>query len=99
MVILRSGSTTESDFTNMTEQMTWDQFALFLIETCKSPDIIKMIKDTVAPKHNDFMGIVPAEVHRQMYIFMWSVTRGIFVGTAYDYVQPLPLEQCSYSCL
>ena len=46
--------------------MTSDQFALFLIEACKSPDIKKMIKDFVAPKHDDFMDIVSAEVHRQM---------------------------------
>ena len=69
MVILRSGSTTESDFTNMTEPMTSDQFALFLIEACKSLDIKKMIKDIVAPKHDDFMDIVSAEVHRQMLPF------------------------------
>ena len=69
MVILRSGSTTESDFTNMTEPMTSDQFALSLIEACKSPDIKKMIKDIVAPKHDDFMDIVSAEVHRQKLPF------------------------------
>ena len=66
MVILRSGSTAESDFINMTEQMTSNQFAHFLMETCKSPDIKKMIKDIVAPKHDDFMDIVSAEVHRQI---------------------------------
>ena len=41
MVILRSGSITESDPVNMSEQMTSDQFALFLIEACKSKDIKK----------------------------------------------------------
>ena len=63
MVILRSGSTTESDFTNMTEPVTSDQFALVFIEACKRPDIKKMIKDIVDPKHGDFIDIVSAEVH------------------------------------
>ena len=66
MVILRSGSTTDSVFANMCDQMTSEQFALFLIEACKSPDIQSMIKDIVAPKLDDFKDLVSAEVHRQM---------------------------------
>ena len=49
MVILRSGSTTDSVFANMCDQMTSEQFALFLIEACKSPDIQSMLKDIVVP--------------------------------------------------
>ena len=66
MVILRSGSTTDSVFANMCDQMTSEQFALFLIEACKSPDIQSMIKDIVAPKLDDFKDLISAEVHRQM---------------------------------
>ena len=66
MVILRSGSTTDSVFANMCDQMTSEQFALFLIEACKSPDIQSMLKDIVVPNLDAFKDMVSAEVHRQM---------------------------------
>ena len=66
MVILRSGSTTDSVFANMCDQMTSEQFALFLIEACKSPYIQSMLKDIVVPNLDAFKDMVSAEVHRQM---------------------------------
>ena len=64
MVILRSGSVTTVD-DNMAE-MTSEQFALFLVEACKQPDIRKMISDIVSPKDQEFADTVSAEVHRQI---------------------------------
>ena len=66
MVILRSGSVTAvDDSINMT-QMTSEQFALFLVEACKQPDIGKVISDIVSPRDQEFADAVSAEVHRQM---------------------------------
>ena len=58
MVILHSGSTTDSVFANMCDQMTSEQFALFLIEACKIPDIQSMLKDIVVPYLDDFKEMV-----------------------------------------
>ena len=66
MVILRSKSTSHSVFASMCDQMTSEQFALFLIEACKSPDIQSVLKDIVVPNLDDFKYKVSAEVHRQM---------------------------------
>ena len=66
MVILRSGSTTESDPINLSEQTTSDQFGLFLIEACKSKEMQNMIRDIVAANQEDFRDFMSAEVHRQI---------------------------------
>ena len=66
MVKLRSGSTTDSLFANMCEQLTSEQFGLFLIEACKSPDIQTMMKNIVTPNGDYFKDLVSAEVHRQI---------------------------------
>ena len=66
MVILRSGSVTAVDDSINMAQMTWEQFALFLVEACKQPDIRKMISDIVSPRDQEFADAVSAEVHRQM---------------------------------
>ena len=66
MVTLRSGSiTTPDDSFNMAE-MTSEQFALFLVEACKQPDIRQMIAEIASPKNEQFSDAVSVEVHRQM---------------------------------
>ena len=47
-------------------EMTSEQFALFLVEACKQPDIRKMIADIASPKDEQFSDDASAEVHRQM---------------------------------
>ena len=66
MVILRSGSVTAVDDSINMAQMTSEQFALFLVEACKQPDIRKMISDIVSPRDQEFADAVSAEVYRQM---------------------------------
>ena len=46
-------------------EMTPEQFALFLVEACKQPDI-RTIWDIVSPKDQEFADAVSAEVHRQI---------------------------------
>ena len=58
MVILHSGSTTDSVFANMYDQMTSEQFALFLIEACKISNIQSMHQDIVVPYLDDFKDMV-----------------------------------------
>ena len=65
MVTLRSVSiTTPDDSFNMAE-MTSEQFALFLVEACKQPDIRQMIAEIASPKNEQFSDAVSVEVHRQ----------------------------------
>ena len=66
MVILRSGSVTAVDDSIDMAQMTSEQFALFLVEACKQPDIRKMISDILSPRDQECADDVSAEVHRQM---------------------------------
>ena len=66
MVILRSGSVTSFDTPAMSNEMTSEQFALFLMEACKQPDIQNMMKDITTPNPAELADIISAEVHRQM---------------------------------
>ena len=47
-------------------EMTSEQFALFLVEACKQPDIRQMIAEIASPKNEQFSDAVSVEVHRQM---------------------------------
>ena len=58
MVILRSGSVTSYDSSTMSNQMSADQFALFLIEACKQTDIQKIIKDITTPNRHELADIM-----------------------------------------
>ena len=66
MAILRSGSVTSFDTPVMSNEMTSEQFALFLVEACKQPDIKNMIKIITTPNHTELADIISAEDHRQM---------------------------------
>ena len=50
----------------MSNEMTSEQFALFLMEACKQPDIQNMMKDITTPNRAELADIISAEVHRQM---------------------------------
>ena len=43
-----------------------EQFALFLVEACKQPDIRQMIAEIASPKNEQFSDAVSVEVHRQI---------------------------------
>ena len=43
-----------------------EQFALFLVETYKQPDIRQMIAEIASPKNEQFSDSVSVEVHRQI---------------------------------
>ena len=45
--------------------MTTEQFAQFLAEACKQPNIKNMIND-ITPNHAGLADIISAEVHRQI---------------------------------
>ena len=47
-------------------EMTSEQFALFLVEACKQPDIRQMIAEIASPKNEQFSDAVSVEVHRQI---------------------------------
>ena len=66
MVILRSGSVTSYDSSTMSNEMSAEQFALFLIEACKQTDIQKIMKDITTPNRHELADIISAEVHRQI---------------------------------
>ena len=67
MVKLRSGSVTTVDVNDISmAEMTSEQFALFLVEACKQPDIRQMISNIVSPKDQEFADAVSVEVHRQV---------------------------------
>ena len=50
----------------MSNEMTSEQFALFLMEACKQLDIQNMMKDITTPNRVELADIISAEVHRQM---------------------------------
>ena len=50
----------------MSNEMTSEQFALFLMEACKQPDIQNMMKDITTPHRAELADIISAEIHRQM---------------------------------
>ena len=64
MVILRSGSVTSSDTSDMAE-LSSDQFSLFLVEACKQPDIQQLLKNIVIGDKELFADVISAEVYRQ----------------------------------
>ena len=47
-------------------EMTSEQFALFLVEACKQPDIRHIIAEIASPKDDKFNDAVTVEVHRQI---------------------------------
>ena len=49
----------------MTESMSQEQFALYLVEACKSPDIQQMLKNVLRLIQNELADRIPAEVYRQ----------------------------------
>ena len=64
MVILRLGSVTSSDTSDMAE-LSSDQFSLFLVEACKQPDIQQLLKNIVIGDKELFADVISAEVYRQ----------------------------------
>ena len=65
MAIPRLGSMTSSDTSDMAE-LSSDQFALFLVEACKQPDIQQLLKNIVICDKELFADVISAEVYRQM---------------------------------
>ena len=59
-------SVTSFDTPAMSNEMNTEQFALFLVEACKQPDIKNIIKDITTPNHAELADTISAEVHRQM---------------------------------
>ena len=49
----------------MSENMSQEQFALHLVEACKSPDIQQMLKNVMSPIQDELADRICAEVYRQ----------------------------------